>query len=224
MNVISRYYQIQQHFAASEQDKRAVQRPIHEETSRMAGDPPNGLPRKPPLGSRETGRIAKVASHQRAWRASTTAAGNVAGRQYIPGHDGHGDPAAQPTLDALGTDERRWAEMGGVGPEEQAQRAAKPVLVPVRLESGTEDHEIEGEWGGTLRRTAVTVHLGRHQLGSPSAAASLKVGGGEAASLWREDGRLATCLDVRGSTARSTCSWRSSLRPACTSTGNVPVS
>src|SRR6266496_5184796 len=49
MNVISRYYQIQQHFAASEQDKRAVQRPIYEETSRMAGDPPNGLPRKPPL-------------------------------------------------------------------------------------------------------------------------------------------------------------------------------
>ena len=110
-----------------------------------------------------------MASHQRAWRASTTAAGNVAGRQYIPGHDGHGDPAAQPTLDALGTDERRWAEMGGVGPEEQAQRAAKPVLVPVRLESGTEDHEIEGEWGGTLRRTAVTVHLGRHQLGRLSA-------------------------------------------------------
>ncbi len=40
----------------------------------------------------------------------------------------------------------------------------------------------------------------------------------------REDGRLVTCLDVRGSTARSTCSWRSLLRPACTSTGTVPVS
>ena len=41
---------------------------------------------------------------------------------------------------------------------------------------------------------------------------------------WREDGRLAACLDVRGSTARSTCSWRSSRRPACTSTGSVPAS
>ena len=79
------------------------------------------------------------------------------------------DPAAQPTLDALGADERRWAEMGGVGPEEQTQRAAKPTLVPVRLESGIEDHEIGGERGGTLRRTAVTVHLGRHQLGRLSA-------------------------------------------------------
>ena len=35
--------------------------------------------------------------------------------------------------------------------------------------------------------------------------------------------KTCTCLDVRGSTARSTCSWRSSLRPACTWTGNVPV-
>src|SRR5260370_23253941 len=34
---------------ASEQDKRAVQRPICEETSRTAGDPLDGLPRKPPL-------------------------------------------------------------------------------------------------------------------------------------------------------------------------------
>ena len=76
------------------------------------------------------------------------------------------NPAAQPTLDALEADERRWAEMGGVGPGERAQRAAKPLLVPVRLESGTEDHEIEGERGGALRRTAVMVHLGRHQLGS----------------------------------------------------------
>jgi hypothetical protein len=79
------------------------------------------------------------------------------------------DSAAQSTLDALGADQRRRAEKGGVGPEEQAQRAAKPVLVPVRLESGTEDHDIEGEWGGVLRRTAVTVHLGRHQLGRLSA-------------------------------------------------------
>jgi hypothetical protein len=79
------------------------------------------------------------------------------------------DPAAQPAPDALGADERRWAEMGGVVPGEQAQRAAKPVLVPVRLESGTEDHEIEGEWGGALRRTTVAVHLGRHQLGRLSA-------------------------------------------------------
>jgi len=79
------------------------------------------------------------------------------------------DPGAQLTLDTLGADERRWAEMGGVGPEEQAQRAAKPVLVPVRLESVTEDHVIEGERGGALRRTAVTVHLGRHQLGRLSA-------------------------------------------------------
>jgi hypothetical protein len=75
------------------------------------------------------------------------------------------DPGAQARLDALGGDQQRWAEMGGVGPEEQAQRAEKPVLVPVRLESGTEDHEIEGERGGALRRPAVTVHLGRHQLG-----------------------------------------------------------
>lgn len=59
--------------------------------------------------------------------------------------------------------------MGGADPGEQAQRAAKPVLVPVRLEPGTEDHEIGGERGGTLRRTAVTVHLGRHQLGRLSA-------------------------------------------------------
>lgn len=79
------------------------------------------------------------------------------------------DSAAQSTLDALGADQRRRAEKGGVGPEEQAQRAVKPVLVPVRLESGTEDHDIEGEWGGVLRRTAVTVHLGRHQLGRLSA-------------------------------------------------------
>lgn len=80
------------------------------------------------------------------------------------------DPGAQPTLDALGADERRWAAMGGVGPGEQAQRAAKPVLVPVRLEARTEDHEIEGERGGALRRPAVTVHIGRHQLGKLSAA------------------------------------------------------
>src|SRR6266704_4802683 len=60
MNVISRYYQIQQHFAASEQDKRAVQRPIHEETSRMAGDPPNGLPRKPPLARIDRQRARAV--------------------------------------------------------------------------------------------------------------------------------------------------------------------
>jgi hypothetical protein len=79
------------------------------------------------------------------------------------------DPAAQPTLDALGADERRWAETGGVGPEEQAQRAAKPVMVPVRVESGTEDYEIGGERGGALRRPAVMVHLGRHQLGRVSA-------------------------------------------------------
>src|SRR4029077_277387 len=68
------------------------------------------------------------------------------------------DPAAQPALDALGADQQRWAEMGGVSPEEQAQRAAKPLLVPVRLESGTEDHEIGGERGGALRRPAVRVH------------------------------------------------------------------
>ena len=30
------------------------------------------------------------------------------------------------------------------------------------------------------------------------------------------------CLDVRGSTARSTCSWRSSPPPGCTSTGRGP--
>jgi len=78
-------------------------------------------------------------------------------------------PGAQSALDALGADERRRAEMGGVGPEEQAQRAAKPALVFVRLESGTEDHEIDGERGGVLRRPVVTVHLGRHQLGRLSA-------------------------------------------------------
>jgi hypothetical protein len=58
--------------------------------------------------------------------------------------------------------------MGGVGPEEQAQRAAKPVLVPVRLESGTDEYQIEEEQGGVLRRHAVTVHVGRHQLGKLS--------------------------------------------------------
>ena len=79
------------------------------------------------------------------------------------------DPGAQPTLDALGADERRWAEMGGVGPRGQAQRAAKPVLVPVRLEPGNEDHQIEGERGGVLRRPIVTVHIGRYQLGRLSA-------------------------------------------------------
>ena len=79
------------------------------------------------------------------------------------------DPAAQPALDALGADELRWAEMGGVGPEEHAQRAAKPAMVPVRVESGTEDYEIGGERGGALRRPAVMVHLGRHQLGRLSA-------------------------------------------------------
>ena len=40
------------------------------------------------LGSRETGRIAKVASHQRAWRASTTAAGNVAAGSTFPAMTG----------------------------------------------------------------------------------------------------------------------------------------
>jgi hypothetical protein len=79
------------------------------------------------------------------------------------------DPEAQPTLNALGADQQRWAEMGGVGPEEQAQRAAKPVLVPVRLESATEEYTTEGERGGALRRSAVTVHVGRHQLGRLSA-------------------------------------------------------
>jgi len=79
------------------------------------------------------------------------------------------DPGGQPTLDALGADQQRWAEKGGVGPEEQAQHAARPVLVPVRLESGTEDHEIGGERGGALRRPAVTVHLGQRQLGRLSA-------------------------------------------------------
>jgi hypothetical protein len=79
------------------------------------------------------------------------------------------NPAAQPTLDALGADERRWAEMGGADSGEQAQRTAKPVLVPVRMEPGTEDHETGGERGGVLRRPAVTVYLGRRQLGRLSA-------------------------------------------------------
>jgi hypothetical protein len=78
------------------------------------------------------------------------------------------DLAAQPALDALGADQQRWAEKGGVSPEEQAERLAKPVLVPVRLESGTDEYKIEGEQGGVLRRHAVTVHVGRHQLGKLS--------------------------------------------------------
>jgi len=78
------------------------------------------------------------------------------------------DPAAQPALDALGADQQRWAEKGGVSPEERAERLAKSVLVPVRLESGTDEYKIEGEQGGVLRRHAVTVHVGRHQLGKLS--------------------------------------------------------
>ena len=37
-------------------------------------------------------------------------------------------------------------------------------------------------------------------------------------------GRLPACRDVPGSTKRSTCSWRNSLRLAWTSIGSVPVS
>jgi hypothetical protein len=47
MNVISRYYQIQQHFAASEQDKRAVQRPIMKKLLEWPEIPSTGYPGNP---------------------------------------------------------------------------------------------------------------------------------------------------------------------------------
>jgi hypothetical protein len=65
------------------------------------------------------------------------------------------DLAAQPALDALGADQQRWAEKGGVSPEEQAERLAKPVLVPVRLESGTDEYK-EGYSKFSLKKYSPT--------------------------------------------------------------------
>jgi hypothetical protein len=79
------------------------------------------------------------------------------------------DPDAGQTLDALAEGRQFLDDIGGVGPAEQAQHAAQPQLVPVRLESGTEEYEIGGERGGTLLRPEVTVHVGKHRLGKLSA-------------------------------------------------------
>lgn len=87
------------------------------------------------------------------------------------------DTHAKRTLDELAADRQLRAVMGGVGPEGQAQRAAQPLFVPVRLESATEEYEIEGDQGGALLRPAVTVHVGRHRLGELSVKDGARLAG-----------------------------------------------
>jgi hypothetical protein len=72
-----------------------------------------------------------------------------------------------------------------------------------------------------VRRALGDIRRGRR---SAERAAGERFEGGRTREDGREDGRVATCPNVRGSTTRSTCSWRNSPRPACTSIGNVPVS
>jgi hypothetical protein len=45
----------------------------------------------------------------------------------------------------------------------------------VRLESGAEKYRIGGDRGGTLRRLAVTVHVGKHRLGKLSVEDGLRL-------------------------------------------------
>jgi hypothetical protein len=79
------------------------------------------------------------------------------------------DAEAQRTLEDLGKDRQFWDVQGGVGPGERARRGAQPQFVPVRLEPETEEYEIGGDRGGTLRRPVVAAHVGRHRLGRLSA-------------------------------------------------------
>ena len=71
------------------------------------------------------------------------------------------DAAAEPTLDGLGEDRELLDAIGGAGTSERARRAAQPHLVPVRLESETEEYQLGGSEAEPWP-PAATVHvLGR---------------------------------------------------------------
>jgi len=113
----------------------------------------------------------------------------------------------------------------GYGVAALAPLLVSPVLAPMM--AGRALHRLRQAHGISRETAAYAIHasqstIDRMELGRTNCGCA-------AGDLLRittgvRGGILPACRDVRGSTTRSTRCWRNWPRPACTSTGDMPVS